>query len=72
MSDKLDTIIDSSVAAVVGLALLATFVIPTGIDFISSLTGNYAKYNSLLYVVLIAAIIVLIVGVIRFYSNKSR
>ena len=69
---KLDSIINSSVAAVVGLALLCCMVIPVGVDFISQLTGDYAKWNSLLYVVIIATIIVLIVGVIRFYTRDKR
>ena len=73
MSDKLDSIIDSSVAALVGIIMLCTVVIPLGVQFIGDLTGEAANYAPLLGVVLTVCCLGLVIGIIRFYQNsKSR
>lgn len=70
--DKLDAIIDSSVAAIVGIVLLCTAVIPIATDMIGDLTGESAQYAPLLGVVILMVIIGLVIGVIRFYQNEKR
>ena len=73
--EKMDAIIESCVATVVGIALVTTFVIPTCFGtggFISSLTGDLAKYNTLLSAVVMMCIVGLIVGVIRYFTKSDR
>ena len=72
MGDKLDDIINSSTAALVGIVLICALVIPVGIDQINSLTGDYAQWNGLLEVVIVMCIVGLIVGIIRFFSSNSK
>ena len=71
MSDKLDSVIGSSVAALVGLILLCSVVIPIGVAQIGSLTGEAAEYAPILGVVIIMSIVGLIIGVIRFFQSKN-
>ncbi len=72
MGDKLDDIIDSSVAAIVGIVLLCAAVIPIAVDFIGDLTGEAAQYAPLLGVVVIMCILGLVIGVIRFFQSNKR
>lgn len=75
MGDKLDSVIDSSVAALVGIILLCAVVIPTSVSMIGGLTGDAEQFKPLLYAVLTIACVGLVIGIIRFYQNggsKSR
>lgn len=72
MGDRLDDIIDSSVAAIVGIVLLCAAVIPIGVQFIGDLTGEAAQYAPLLGVVIIMVILGLVIGVIRFFQSNKR
>lgn len=72
MADRLDDIIDSSIAALVGIILLCVAVIPIGLQFIGDLTGEAAQYAPLLSVVILMVIIGLIIGVIGFYQGNKR
>lgn len=72
MGDQLDNIIDSSVAALVGIVFLCAVVIPIGVQFINDLTGDAAQYKPLLGVVLIITILGLVIGIIRFYQSSRR
>ena len=72
MADRLDNIIDSSVAALVGVVLLGAAVIPDSIAFIGDLTGEAAQYAPLLSVVIIMVILGLVIGVIRFFQSNKR
>ena len=72
MGDKLDDIIDSSVAAIVGVVLLCAAVIPISLDFIGDLTGEAAQYAPLLSVVIVMVILGLVIGVIRFFQSSKR
>lgn len=69
---KLDDVIDSSLAAIIGIALLCAAVIPIGVDFIGGLTGESTRYQGLLYLVITMCVLGLVIGVIRFYSNSKR
>ena len=72
MGDKLDSIIDSSIAAIVGIVLVCSAVIPIGLQFIGDLTGEAAQYKPLLGVVIIMVIIGLVIGVVRFFQTRER
>lgn len=72
MTDRLDDVIGSSVAAVVGIVMLCALVIPVGLDFIGQLSGDEAEYAPLLGVVITMSVIGLIIGVIKFFQNSRR
>lgn len=72
MADRLDDIIDSSVAAIVGIVMVTAALIPIASQMIGGLTGDDAQYAPLLGVVVIMVIVGLIVGVIRFYQSAKR
>lgn len=72
MADKIGTIVDSSVATLIGIILLCSMVIPIGVDQIGLLTGNAAQYGSILRVVLLMSIVAVIYGIVRFFSNSKE
>lgn len=69
MDDKMDAIIGASVAALVGIIIVCSVVIPVAMDQIGSLTGDAMQYAPLLSVVIIMVIVGLVIGVIRFYQR---
>lgn len=74
MGDKLSNILDSSVAAIVGIVMVASAVIPIAVSQISSLkllSGETEMYQTLLEVVVIMVIVGLIIGVIRFFTKSD-
>lgn len=72
MADKIGSIVDSSVAALLGIILLCSMVIPIGVDQIGLLTGDASQYAPILGVVLLMSIVAVIVGVVRFFSNSKE
>lgn len=70
MGDRLSEIIDSSTAALVGIVLICSAVIPTGVKFIGELTGEAEQYAPLLQVVLTISIIALIIGILRTFQKE--
>lgn len=70
MGDRLSEIIDSSTAALVGIVLICSAVIPTGVEFIGKLTGEAEQYAPLLQVVLTISIIALIIGILRTFQKE--
>ena len=74
MGDKLSNILDSSVAAIVGIVMVASAVIPIAVSQISSLKlleEDTTMYQTLLGVVVIMVIVGLIIGVIRFFTKSD-
>lgn len=72
MGDKVDNILDSSIAAVIGIIMLCAFVIPIGVQQIDSLVGtNLTQWNALLYLVITFCVVGLIIGVVRFFTGNS-
>lgn len=71
MGDRLSEIIDSSTAALVGIVLICSAVIPTGVKFIGTLTSSAEQqYVPLLQVVLTISIIALIIGILRTFQKE--
>lgn len=80
MEDRLDAVIGASVAALVGIVLVCSMVIPVGLQFINKLDDvdannkplieGGADFMPLLTVVIFMVILALIVGVIRFFQNR--
>lgn len=75
-NDRLSNIIDGSMAAVVGIIMIAAVVIPIAVSQINSLTSSvagddWATYQSLLSVVIILTIVGLIIGIVKHFSGSS-
>lgn len=75
MGDKLSNIIDSSVAAIVGIIMVASAVIPIAVSQIVSLQTitdyDTATFQSLLGVAVMMVIIGLIIGVVRYFTRSD-
>lgn len=71
MGDKIDTIMESSIAAFIGIIMICALVIPVGVQQISKLTGDNSQWNSLLYLVITMCVVGLIIGVIRYFTGSS-
>lgn len=72
MGDKVDNILESSIAAVIGIIMICALVIPVGVEQISSLGTGLTQWNTLLYLVITMCVIGLIVGVIRYFTSNSN
>lgn len=72
MADKIDSIIEACLAALIGIIIVCAVVIPVGLDQIGTLTGEAAQYAPLLSVVIIMVILSIIVGVIRYFQSSKR
>ena len=72
MGDKIDTILESSVAFVLGIVLICALVIPVGVDEIASLASGYDKWNGLLEVAIVMIIVGFIVAIVRYFTTSSK
>lgn len=72
MGDKIDNILESSIAFVIGIVMICALVIPVGVDQIASLTGAFAKWNGLLEVAIVMVIVGFIIAIIRYYTASSK
>lgn len=72
MADKLDTIINSAVATLIGIIMLCAVVIPIGVDQIATLTGDAEPYGMLVGVALTMSVLALIVGIVRYFSTSKE
>ena len=72
MGDKIDTTINSVTAAIIGVVLVCSALIPIAVgqlDFLDTLGEGVSQYASLISVVVIVTIVGLIIGVIKTYSG---
>ena len=72
MGDKIDTIIEASVAFVIGIVMICALVIPVGVDEIATLADGYDTWNKLLEVAIVMVIIGFIVGIIRYFTPSPK
>lgn len=72
MGDKVDNILESSIAFVVGIVMICALVIPVGVDQIATLTGDYAEWNSLLEVAIVMIIVGFIIAIVRYFTSSSK
>ena len=72
MADKIDNIINSSVATLVGIVMLCAVVIPVGLDLILGMPEAYSEFETILKVAITMAIIGLIVGIVRYFSSNKE
>lgn len=59
------------IATVLGIILFSDMVIPIIIDTVGNLTGDYSRYNTLLYLLPMVGIFGLMVLVVRVFTNNK-
>ena len=72
MGDKVDNILETSIAAVIGILMICSLVIPVGWDQIQSLGEGYDQWNGLLEIVIVMVIIGLIIAIVRYFSTSNK
>lgn len=72
MGDKVDNILEVSIAAVIGILMICSLVIPVGWDAIQSLGAGYNQWNGLLEVVIVMTIIGLIIAIVRYFTTSNK
>ena len=72
MGDKVDNILESSIAFVIGIVMICALVIPVGVDQIASLASGYDQWNSLLEVAIVMIIIGFIIAIVRYFTSSSK
>ena len=71
-SDPIVRVVILGIATVLGIVLFADMVIPIIIDTVGNLTGDYNRYNTLLYLLPMVGIFGLMVVVVRVFTNDKR
>lgn len=70
--DRIDTIVNATTAAVIGVILLCSFAIPIIVQQVGGMTGDSAQYGDLVLTVIIFLVIGLIISLIRFFNRGER
>lgn len=71
-ADPIVKVVILGIAAVLGIVLFADMVIPIVIDTVGNLTGDYNRYNTLLYLLPMVGIFGLMVLVVRVFADDKR
>lgn len=71
-TDPIVKVVILGIAVVLGIVLFADAVIPIIIDTVGGLTGDNARYNTLLYLLPMVGIFGLMVLVVRVFTNDKR
>ncbi|MBR5015065.1 MAG: hypothetical protein IKY16_10770 [Bacteroidales bacterium] len=72
MAGKIDSIINSAVATLIGIIMLCSVVIPIGVDQIATLTGDASAYAPLIGVAITMSVVAVIIGVVRYFSSSKE
>lgn len=70
--DAIVKVIVLGIAVVLGIVLFAQMVIPIVIDTVADLTGDYNRYNTLLYLLPMVGIFGIMVVVTRYFTAGSK
>ena len=70
--DRIDTIVNATTAAVIGVILLCSFAIPIIVQQVGGMTGDSAQYGDLVLTVIIFLVIGLLISLIRFFNRGER
>ena len=70
--DAIVKVIVLGIAVVLGIVLFAQMVIPIVIDTVANLTGDYDRYNTLLYLLPMVGIFGIMVVVTRYFTSGSK
>lgn len=69
--DVISTVVILAIAVIIGVVIFANAVIPMSIDAIGSLTGDDMRYNTIMYIVPLTAILGLVVLIARHFTGRS-
>ena len=70
--DAITKVIVLGIAVVLGVLLFAQMVVPIVIDTVGDLTGDYNRYNTLLYLLPMVGILGIMVVISRYFTSGSR
>lgn len=70
--DAIVKVVVLGIAIVLGVVLFAEMVVPIVIDTVGDLTGDYNRYNTLLYLLPMVGIFGLMVVVVRYFTSGAR
>lgn len=71
-NDAITKVIVLGIAVVLGVLLFAQMVVPIVIDTVGDLTGDYNRYNTLLYLLPMVGIFGLMVVISRYFTGGTR
>lgn len=71
-ADPIIKVVVLGIAAVLGIVLFADMVIPIVIDTVSDLTGDYGRYNTLLYLLPMVGVFGLMILLVRVFAEDKR
>ncbi len=71
-SDAITKTIILGIAVVLGIVLFSEMVIPIVIDSVGNLTGDYNRYNTLLYLLPMVGIFAIMVIISRYFTEGSK
>ena len=71
-ADPIVKVVILGIAIVLGIVLFADMVIPIVIDTVGDLTGDYNRYNTLLYLLPMVGIFGLMILVVKVFTENNR
>lgn len=71
-ADPIVKVVILGIAVVLGIVLFADMVVPIVIDTVGDLTGDYNRYNTLLYLLPMVGIFGLMILVVRVFTENNR
>lgn len=71
-ADPIVKVVILGIASVLGVVLFADMVIPIIIDTVGDLTGDYNRYNTLLYLLPMVGIFGLMILIVRVFTENNR
>lgn len=71
-ADPIVKVVILGIAVVLGIVLFADMVVPIVIDTVGNLTGDYNRYNTLLYLLPMVGIFGLMILVVRVFTEDKR
>lgn len=71
-ADPIVKVVILGIAVVLGIVLFADMVVPIVIDTVGNLTGDYNRYNTLLYLLPMVGIFGLMILVVRVFTENNR
>lgn len=69
--DVISTIVILAVAVIIGVVIFSNAVIPMCIDAIGDLTGDNNRYNTLMYLIPMTAILGMVVLLARHFTGRG-
>lgn len=71
-ADPIVKVVLLGIAVVLGIVLFADMVIPIVIDTVGNLTGDYNRYNTILYLLPMVGIFGLMILVVKVFTEDKR